>query len=69
MLIAVQLSEVKNYFSEHKKQYEDQLKRYKAAHQEDYNLGTSFLFGGQRPLTPADLLSRFPPKATADILV
>lgn len=69
MLISVQLSEVKNYFSEHKKQYEDQLKRYKAAHQEDYNLGTSFLFGGQRPLTPADLLSRFPPKATADILV
>ncbi|CAI6332154.1 unnamed protein product [Periconia digitata] len=64
-----ELSEVKNYFSEHKKQYDEQLKRYKAAHQEDHNLGLSFLFGGQSPMTPAELLSALPPKATADILV
>jgi hypothetical protein len=64
-----EISEVKNYFSEHKKQYEDQLKRYKASHSEEQNPGTAFLFGGQSPTTHAELLSRFPPKPTADILV
>ncbi|KAF1948933.1 hypothetical protein CC80DRAFT_283036 [Byssothecium circinans] len=64
-----EISEVKTYFHEHKKQYEDQLKRYKAAHADDNNLGTAFLFGGSKPLSHAELLSRFPPKATADILV
>ncbi|KAH7372239.1 hypothetical protein BKA66DRAFT_572363 [Pyrenochaeta sp. MPI-SDFR-AT-0127] len=64
-----ELSEVKNYFAEHKKQYEDQLKRYKAAHSEERPPGTSFLMGGQKPSSRADVLSRFPPKNTADILV
>jgi hypothetical protein len=66
---SVQLSEVKNYFHEHKKQYDEQLKRYKETHSDVTNLGTAFLFGGQKPPTHAELLSRFPPKATADILV
>ncbi|KAF2681933.1 hypothetical protein K458DRAFT_75525 [Lentithecium fluviatile CBS 122367] len=64
-----ELSEVKNYFHEHKKQYDEQLKRYKETHSEDTNLGTAFLFGGQKPLSHVEILSRFPQKATADILV
>jgi len=64
-----QISEVKNYFNEHKKQYEEQLKRYQAMYSDDSNIGTAFLFGSQKPLTQPELLARFPPKATADILV
>jgi hypothetical protein len=64
-----ELSEVKNYFSEHKKQYDEQLKRYKETHSDATNIGTAFLFGGQKPLTHAEILSHFPQKATADILV
>ena len=64
-----EISEVKNYFQEHKKQYEDQLKRYKATHNEDRPPGTSFFMGGQKPSSRAEVLSRFPPKPTADILV
>ncbi|KAF2705072.1 hypothetical protein K504DRAFT_449120 [Pleomassaria siparia CBS 279.74] len=64
-----EISEVKNYFNEHKKQYEDQLKRYKANHKDDYSPGTAFLFGQQKPTSHAEILSQFPPKPTADILV
>ncbi|KAF2847626.1 hypothetical protein T440DRAFT_520755 [Plenodomus tracheiphilus IPT5] len=64
-----ELSEVKNYFAEHKKQYEDQLRRYKATHNTERPPGTSFLMGGQKPSSRAEVLSRFPPKPTADILV
>ena len=64
-----QISEVKNYFVEHKKQYEDQLKRYKATHADEHYPGTAFLFGQQKPTTHAEILSQFPPKPTADILV
>lgn len=60
---------MKNYFAEHKKQYEDQLKRYKATHSEERPPGTTFLMGGQKPSTKPEILSRFPPKPTADILV
>ncbi|KAJ4288152.1 hypothetical protein N0V90_012169 [Kalmusia sp. IMI 367209] len=64
-----EISEVKNYFADHKKQYEEQLKRYKAMHTDDSNIGTAFLFGSQKPMSQTELLSRFPPKPTADILV
>ncbi|KAH9873978.1 hypothetical protein IAQ61_004605 [Plenodomus lingam] len=64
-----ELSEVKNYFAEHKKQYEEQLKRYKATHSTERPPGTSFLMGARNSSSKAELLSRFPPKPTADILV
>lgn len=64
-----QISEVKSYFNDHKKQYEEQLKRYKAAQTDDMNSGTAFLFGSQKPMSQPELLQRFPPKHTADILV
>lgn len=60
---------MKNYFNDHKKQYDEQLKRYKAIQGEDQQLGTAFLFGGQKPMSQAELLAQFPPKPTADILV
>ncbi|KAF2258820.1 hypothetical protein CC78DRAFT_477265 [Lojkania enalia] len=64
-----EISEVKNYFTEHKKQYDEQLKRYKANQPDEYSPGTAFLFGGQKPSSHAELLSRFPNKSTADILI
>lgn len=45
------------------------MKRYKATHTDEQSPGTAFLFGGQKPLPQAEILARFPPKATADILV
>lgn len=68
-LTSCQISEVKNYLSEHKKQYEEQLKRYKANNTDEYNPGTAFLFGAQKPVSHAEILSHFPPKSTADLLV
>ncbi|KAF2653753.1 hypothetical protein K491DRAFT_501635 [Lophiostoma macrostomum CBS 122681] len=64
-----EISEVKSYFSEHKKQYDEQLKRFKASHKDEHQPGTAFLFGAQKPTTHAEILSRFPPKSTADILI
>lgn len=64
-----ELSEVKNYFAEHKKQFEDQLKRYKATRSTERPPGTSFLMGAQKPISKSEILSRFPPKSTADELV
>ncbi|ORY14548.1 fungal-specific transcription factor domain-domain-containing protein [Clohesyomyces aquaticus] len=64
-----EISEVKNYFHEHKKQYEEQLKRYKATRGDELSPGTAFLFGAQKPTSQAEILSRFPAKPTADILV
>ncbi|KAL6168193.1 hypothetical protein ACJQWK_05850 [Exserohilum turcicum] len=64
-----ELSEVKNYFAEHKKQYDDQLRRYKEAQVGDRPPGTSILMGAHKPSSKAEILSRFPPKPTADLLV
>ncbi|KAF2874685.1 fungal-specific transcription factor domain-containing protein [Massariosphaeria phaeospora] len=64
-----ELSEVKNYFNAHKKQYEEQLKRYQANRPDEAGPGTAFLFGAQQPTSYAEILSRFPPKPEADILV
>lgn len=65
----VQISEVKNYFAEHKKQYDDQLKRYKASHSDENPPGTSFLYGQRKNTSKAEILLQFPPKPTADMLV
>ncbi|KAH8732689.1 fungal-specific transcription factor domain-containing protein [Phaeosphaeriaceae sp. PMI808] len=64
-----EISEVKNYFAEHKKQYDDQLKRYKASQSDEPPPGTAFLYGARKTTSKADILSQFPPKQTADILV
>ncbi|OCK77609.1 hypothetical protein K432DRAFT_407162 [Lepidopterella palustris CBS 459.81] len=64
-----EISEVKSYFQEHKKQYEEQLRKYKATHTDEFSPGTAFLFGAQKPGSVAEILSAFPQKPTADILV
>ncbi|KAL5116251.1 hypothetical protein ACEQ8H_005809 [Pleosporales sp. CAS-2024a] len=64
-----EISEVKNYFNEHKKQYDEQLKRYKANRSDENPPGTMFLYGPRKVTTKAEILSQFPPKPTADILV
>ncbi|KAF2751052.1 hypothetical protein M011DRAFT_492363 [Sporormia fimetaria CBS 119925] len=64
-----EISEVKNYFNDHKKQFEDQYKKYKATQPQEPSPGTAFLFGAQQPTSEAELRARFPPKSTADLLV
>lgn len=64
-----QISEVKNYFAEHKKQYDEQLKRFKTTLGEERPPGTAFFGGGIKRPSRAEIMSQFPAKPTADILV
>lgn len=64
-----QITEVKNYFSDHKKQYDDQLRRYQAAHPDDDRPGTAFLFGANAKPDQAEVLAAFPQKPIADQLI
>ncbi|KAF2836248.1 hypothetical protein M501DRAFT_902265, partial [Patellaria atrata CBS 101060] len=64
-----EISEVKNYFAEHKKQYEDQLQRYKAAHPDEDQPGTALLFRSTKQADRSEILASFPSKQMADRLV
>ncbi|EON62028.1 hypothetical protein W97_01247 [Coniosporium apollinis CBS 100218] len=64
-----EITEVKNYFSDHKKQYDDQLRRYQAAHPDDDRPGTAFLFGANAKPDQAEVLAAFPQKQIADRLI
>ncbi|TKA66750.1 hypothetical protein B0A49_06540, partial [Cryomyces minteri] len=63
------IAEVKNYFSDHKKQYEDQLRKVKATRDNEDNPGTSILFRGTRPVDRGEVLASFPTKHVTDKLV
>ncbi|KAK5138821.1 hypothetical protein LTR04_004155, partial [Oleoguttula sp. CCFEE 6159] len=63
------IAEVKNYFSDHKKQYEDQLRKVKATRDNEDNPGTSILFRGTRPVDRGEVLASFPAKHVTDKLV
>lgn len=67
--ILSEISEVKSYFNEHKKQFEEQLRKVRAARPDEPRPGTAFLFGAQKPASHAEILSAFPQKSTADILI
>ncbi|KAF2459734.1 fungal-specific transcription factor domain-containing protein [Lineolata rhizophorae] len=64
-----ELSEVKTYFNEHKKQYDEQLKKYKAAYGDSEAPGTSFLFSSVQPADRETVLASFPSKPVADKLI
>ena len=65
------IKEVKNYFSEHKKQWEDQmLKVQEAKNQVDSApQGPTFLFGGSKPPPYSELLAQLPKRTVTDKLV
>ena len=66
-----QISEIKNHFSEHKKQYEAQME--KVQHAKKINdsapQGPTFLFGGARPPSYEELLGQLPKRTVCDRLV
>ncbi|KAK7527682.1 uncharacterized protein IWZ02DRAFT_132902 [Phyllosticta citriasiana] len=64
-----EIAEVKSYFAEHKKQYDEQLKRHRATYTDDISPGTAFLFGAVQPVDKAEILAAFPPKAVSDLLI
>ncbi|KAL8761348.1 MAG: hypothetical protein Q9184_002512 [Pyrenodesmia sp. 2 TL-2023] len=64
------ISEVKNYFAEHKKQIEDQAQRVEASkNAEAFPQGPTFLFGGVNPPEFPELLSSLPKRVITDNLV
>jgi hypothetical protein len=64
------ISEVRNFFTTHKKQFDDQAEKLKATRPETDNPGGStLLFGAMKPLTRPEILASLPSKYTTDILV
>lgn len=64
-----QLAEVKSYFADHKKQYEEQLKRYTENLPQESSPGTAWLFGSTKRIDHEEILAAFPPRQTADLLI
>jgi len=64
-----EMAEVKNYFSEHKKQYEDQLRKVKSQSRNEESPGTALLFKTQKPSDKSEILQAFPPRSVADMLI
>lgn len=64
-----EIAEVKNYFKEHKDQYNEQLRKVKASQGDQERVGTALLFGGAPPASREEILDCFPGKSTADMLI
>ncbi|PLN82726.1 putative C6 transcription factor [Aspergillus taichungensis] len=62
-------AEVRNYFTAHKKQHEEQAERLDAARLPTDVPGSALLFGATKPASRAEIMSSFPSKYTTDILV
>lgn len=62
------ISEVKKYFEEHKKQYDEQVRKV-MQHKGSATIGTSMLFKSVSNIGRTDLLKRFPPRQIANDLI
>ena len=66
----LQIAEVRNYFTEHKKKYDDQMVKVEASKQSiGLSRGPAFLFGGGEIPQQSELLSRLPHRDAVDKLV
>ncbi|CEJ57780.1 hypothetical protein PMG11_06461 [Penicillium brasilianum] len=64
------IAEVRNFFTTHKKQFEDQAEKLKATRPETDNPGGSaLLFGAMKPLSRPEIMATLPSKYTTDLLV
>ena len=66
-----QISEVKTYFNEHKKQYDEQVKKVEASKRQagtDYS-GPAFLIGGRNAPRRSDLIASLPGRDAVDKMV
>ncbi|KAL4977720.1 fungal-specific transcription factor domain-containing protein [Aspergillus desertorum] len=64
-----EISEVKNYFQTHKKQYEEQAEKLKATKLPTDVPGSTLLFGAMKVTSRAEIMSSFPSKYTTDMLI
>lgn len=64
-----QISEVRNYFNTHKKQFEEQAMKLDAARPPTFLSGSALLFGGTKPSSRAEIMSSLPSKYTTDLLI
>ncbi|KAL4883726.1 fungal-specific transcription factor domain-containing protein [Aspergillus karnatakaensis] len=64
-----EISEVRNYFSTHKKQYEEQAEKLKATRLPTDVPGSTLLFGAMKVTSRAEIMSSFPSKYTTDMLI
>ncbi|OAX78854.1 hypothetical protein ACJ72_06832 [Emergomyces africanus] len=69
MMVLNDISEVKQYFITHKKQYEDHIEKIQAANNEPHFAAPPLIFGAMKPPSEKEILSNFPSKYTADILI
>ncbi|KAL8632097.1 hypothetical protein Q9189_002121 [Teloschistes chrysophthalmus] len=64
------ISEVKNYFAEHRKQLDEQAQKVQALKiEENFPQGPTLLFGGMNPPEFSDLLSSLPKRIITDKLI
>ncbi|OJJ88757.1 Zn(II)2Cys6 transcription factor [Aspergillus glaucus CBS 516.65] len=63
------ISEVRNYFTTHKKQYEEQAEKLQASKPPTDIPGSALLFGATKPTSRAEIMASLPSKYTTDILV
>ncbi|KAJ5591872.1 uncharacterized protein N7459_002241 [Penicillium hispanicum] len=63
------ISEVRNFFSTHKQQFEEQAEKVKATQPQTDVPGSALLFGVMKPLSRAEILATLPSKYTTDLLV
>ncbi|KGY15821.1 hypothetical protein PABG_11056 [Paracoccidioides brasiliensis Pb03] len=71
-MILADIAEVRQYFLAHKKVYEEQvdkLEKMKAESNEQDLSGPSLLFGAVKPPSATEILSSFPSRYTADMLI
>lgn len=63
------IAEVRNYFATHKRQYEEQAERLKAAKTKNSLPGSSLLFGVTKPMSRDEIMTSFPSRYITDILI
>ncbi|KAI9882927.1 MAG: hypothetical protein M1823_005329 [Watsoniomyces obsoletus] len=64
-----EIAEVKTYFMEHKKQYDEQLRKVAAAKEDESKTGPGFLFNTAAPPSREELLAALPPRPVVDQIV
>lgn len=63
------IAEVRQYFANSKKQYEEQAEKIKASKPDNNDTATLLLFGSVKAPTKAEILSSLPSRYTSDILI
>ncbi|PGH03355.1 hypothetical protein GX51_04086 [Blastomyces parvus] len=69
MMVLNDISEVKQYFITHKKQYDEHIAKIQAANNEPHFAAPPLLFGAMKPPSEKEILSNFPSRYTTDILI